>query len=122
MTSLSAKQPIDDLIISSILRSGLRSLTRILSNQYAPDGITVNSVLPEFILTKRQEEIFRARAKTSGQSSQALTNIFVQTIPALRLDSPEEVGGLVTFLASERAGYITGVAIATGGGLSKGIL
>src|SRR5258706_10271264 len=66
VTSLVAKQPSDDLTISSTLRTGLSVLTRTMANQVGPDGILVNAVLPGNTLTDRQTHLADIRAKAQG--------------------------------------------------------
>ena len=63
ITSIAARQPVDDLVISSTLRPGILGMTKVLANRHAHEGITVNSVTPGFILTARQQEIAEARGK-----------------------------------------------------------
>jgi 3-oxoacyl-[acyl-carrier protein] reductase len=68
ITSVSAKQPIPNLIISNYLRSGILGLTKTLSQELAPAGIRVNSILPGWIATDRQKELIAARAAKSGKT------------------------------------------------------
>lgn len=122
ITSVSVKQPIDGLLLSNSLRAGVTGLAKTLANEFGADGITVNNVCPGFTLTDRLEELVELRAKEAGVSrEQAIKNMSAQ-VPAGRLAQPEEFAALVTFLASERAGYINGTTIAVDGGLVKGLL
>jgi 3-oxoacyl-[acyl-carrier protein] reductase len=119
--SLVAKQPINELLISSTLRPGIMGLTRILSNQYAKDNITVNAISPGLILTKRQEELGAARAADKKMTFEEYMAESIEGIPAGRFGRPEEIGNVVAFLASEQAGYINGVNLLADGGAVKGI-
>ncbi len=121
ITSVAAKQPINDLIISSTLRPGIHGLTKVLSNKFAGFGITVNTVCPGHILTHRQEELMAARSKVAGTSPAELMNTIVKDIPSGRLGKPEEIGAVVAFLASGQAAYINGVNLLVDGGISRGI-
>ncbi len=122
ITSITAKQPIDDLVISSTVRPGILGLSKVLANQYSKHGILVNSVAPGFILTGRQEEISAARAKGAGITpAEYLANVG-KGIPAGRLGTPEELAAVIVFLASERASYISGTTVNVDGGLMKGII
>jgi 3-oxoacyl-[acyl-carrier protein] reductase len=56
IVSIVAKQPINELLISSVVRPGIFGLTKVLANLHAKDNITVNTICPGHILTKRQEE------------------------------------------------------------------
>jgi 3-oxoacyl-[acyl-carrier protein] reductase len=122
ITSLAAKQPIDDLVISSTLRPGILGLSKVLANQYTREGILINSVAPGFILTARQQEIGGARAKAMGITPAEYIEKMGKGIPAGRLGSPEELSNVIVFLGSERASYISGTTINVDGGLMKGII
>ena len=122
ITSITAKQPINDLVISSTVRPGILGLVRVLSNQYAGEGILVNSVTPGFILTARQKEISDARAAARGISQEQYVADLVREVPVKRYGTPEELASVIVFLASERASFVTGATISVDGGLTKGIL
>ncbi len=122
LTSLVAKQPIDELTISSTLRAGLSGLTKTMANQLGPDGITVNAVLMGQILTDRQTAIADVRVKEQGISYEEHFRRLAAEIPLRRLGEPREVGEVVAFLASERASYLTGVSLPVDGGLIRGTM
>jgi 3-oxoacyl-[acyl-carrier protein] reductase len=121
IVSIAAKQPIDELLISSTLRPGILGLTKVLSNQYAKDNITVNTICPGLILTKRQEELSVSRATDKNMRLEEYLSESAKTIPAGRLGRPEEIGNVVAFLASEQASYINGVNLLVDGGAARGI-
>ena len=122
LTSLVAKQPLDDLTISSTLRAGLSGLTKTMANQFGPDGITVNAILMGQILTDRQNAIADVRVKEQGISYEEHFRRLAAEIPLRRLGEAREVGEVVAFLASERASYLTGVSLQVDGGLIRGTL
>ena len=68
LTSLTAKQPIALLTISSTLRAGLSALTKTMSNEFSRDGVLVNAVVPGHVLTARQVELNEIRSKQEGIS------------------------------------------------------
>lgn len=121
IVSIVAKQPINDLLISSTLRPGILGLTKVLSNQYAQENITVNTICPGLILTKRQEELNASRATEKKMTIEEYVAESVKGIPAGRLGRPEEIGNVVAFLASEQASYINGANLLVDGGTAKGI-
>ncbi|HEU5086137.1 MAG TPA: SDR family oxidoreductase [Roseiflexaceae bacterium] len=121
ITSISAKQPIDNLLLSNAIRPGVVGLVKTLSTQLAPEGITVNNVAPGSILTDRQYELQGQRAKREGISVEEAIAASGKTIPIGRIGEPEELGALVAFLASARASYITGQTIAVDGGSGRGL-
>jgi 3-oxoacyl-[acyl-carrier protein] reductase len=122
ITSIAARQPINDLIISSTLRPGILGLTKVLANHYGKDGVLINSVAPGFILTDRQKEISAARAAKRGIPVQQYIEELSRDVPVQRLGDPSELANVIVFLASERASYVTGSTIGVDGGLSKGLL
>lgn len=122
LTSLVAKQPLDDLTISSTLRAGLSGLTKTMANQLGPDNVTVNAVLMGQILTDRQNAIADVRVKEQGISHEEHFRRVAAEIPLRRLGEPREVGEVVAFLASERASYLTGVSLQVDGGLIRGTM
>ena len=122
MTSISVKQPIDGLILSNTIRSGVIGLAKTLSNELAPFNVTVNSVCPGYTLTERVRSLARTVAGKEKTTPEAVIKRWESTIPMGRLGTPEEFGALVTFLASEQAGYITGAAIQIDGGWYKGVM
>ena len=121
VTSLSAKQPSPSLLLSSIARAGVLAFTKALATELAGEGITVNSVCPGYTATDRLSELAEAEAGRAGVAEEAIRERWAADIPARRIGSPSEFADVVAFLASERASYVTGVALAIDGGLIKGL-
>jgi len=122
ITSVSVKQPIDNLLLSNAFRAGVVGLSKTLSNQFAGDGITVNSVCPGYTRTDRVTQLNAARARELGIDEKKVERQVTADIPMGRMGQPEELAALIVFLASERAGYITGTTIQVDGGYVKGLL
>jgi 3-oxoacyl-[acyl-carrier protein] reductase len=122
ITSVSVKQPIDGLILSSAARSGVVGMAKTLANECAAEGITVNNVCPGYTLTDRVKSLAEERARKEGKTVQKVIEDYAADIPARRLGQPEELAALVVFLASERAAYITGASIQVDGGYARGLL
>lgn len=122
MTSISVKQPLDGLILSNTVRSAVVGLAKTLSNEMAPYNITVNNVCPGYTQTERVRSLARYLAEKEGTTPEAVIRRWESSVPMGRLGTPEEFGALVAFLASERAGYITGASIHIDGGFYKGIM
>lgn len=121
ITSVSVKQPIDELLLSNSLRLAVVGWAKTLSNQVAADNILVNNVCPGWTRTERVLEIFQNRAQAQDASVEAIEKAVTATIPMGRLGNPEELANLIVFLGSERASYITGTSIQVDGGAVKGI-
>jgi 3-oxoacyl-[acyl-carrier protein] reductase len=103
ITSTAAKEPIPGLTVSNGLRAGLLGLAKSLSREVASQGITVNAILPGYIRTERLAELGVSQADLEKQ------------VPAGRVGEPAELAALAAFLASERASYVSGQAIACDG-------
>jgi 3-oxoacyl-[acyl-carrier protein] reductase len=121
ITSVSAKQPIDTLVLSNTARAGVLGFSKSLSNQVAPFGITVNCVCPGYTKTERVEELAKAFEDNGKGSVQDFYETIEKMIPAGRFASPEEFAAAVAFLASQRASYITGAALPIDGGFIKAL-
>ena len=122
ITSISVKQPIDDLLLSNVYRAGVVGLAKTLSRQLAPDGITINNVAPSYTRTERIAEIFESRARDQGRAVEEIMAEAAAAYPTQRMAEPEELAALVAFLASERASYINGTTIQVDGAFYRGIL
>lgn len=121
LVSLAAKQPIDDLLMSSTLRPGILGISKVLATQYGRHGVTVNTVCPGYVLTKRMEDLGRVRSKERNITMEQYLTESAAAIPAGRLGRPEEIGDVVAFLASERASFINGANLLVDGGQARGI-
>jgi 3-oxoacyl-[acyl-carrier protein] reductase len=113
--SRSVREPIPALTVSNATRPGAAGLMKDLSQELARDGILLNTVLPGRILTDR----FREGVTHAGDPSYVQAQ--EKELPIGRLGSAKEVADAVVFLASERASYINGVALAVDGGLIRSI-
>ena len=94
-------------------------MAKTLSNELAPDGITVNTVAPGRIETDRVREGDAATARARGTSEEEARRASQAQIPMRRYGQPEELAAAVAFLVSERASYITGQILAVDGGSIK---
>ena len=122
ITSVSVKQPLDNLVLSNTTRLGVAGYAKTLANEYAKDNILVNVVCPGPNLTDRMKELIRTQVETTGISEQEVLNTWVSSIPLGRLGEPEELANLVVFLSSNKASYITGTTIQVDGGYVKSAL
>jgi 3-oxoacyl-[acyl-carrier protein] reductase len=116
ITSVSVKQPLRNLTLSNSIRAAVVGLTKTLSIELAPHNILVNSVLPGWTRTQRVDELMAARTTKQGLTREQVEAGIVGDIPLKRMGEPEEFAAVVAFLASERASYVTGVAIPVDGG------
>jgi 3-oxoacyl-[acyl-carrier protein] reductase len=117
ITSIAAKQPVDNLILSNSLRAAVTGLAKTLSREVARDGVTVNTILPGYTETERVVELFEASDDPAAARAKVESEV-----PIGRMAQPEEFAGLAAFLVSERAGYITGQSFAVDGGWLRSLL
>jgi 3-oxoacyl-[acyl-carrier protein] reductase len=108
VTSITARQPVDNLLLSNALRPAVLGFAHSLARELASDGITVNSILPGYTRTERMAQL--------GVGAET-----VAEIPAARLGEPREFAAAAAFLVSERASYITGAAVPVDGGWLRGM-
>jgi 3-oxoacyl-[acyl-carrier protein] reductase len=116
VASTSLVTPIPGLVLSNAVRAMLASWCKTLAAEVAADGVTVNLLLPGQIATDRLTSLHAAMAAGSGMAADEITARSIAAIPAGRLGRPEEFGDIAAFLASPRAGFITGSAIKVDGG------
>jgi 3-oxoacyl-[acyl-carrier protein] reductase len=105
--SSSVRSPIDNLALSNALRPGVVGWMKTLAREVGPKGITVNTIAPGRIDTERLRSI------GGGDVAQ---------IPLGRLGEPGEIAAVACFLASDRAGYVTGAVVPVDGGITRNLL
>jgi 3-oxoacyl-[acyl-carrier protein] reductase len=120
--STSVKIPLDNMILSNTIRSGVMGLAKTLSIELAQDKIRVNTVLPGATLTDRLRHSMAAHAQKQGKTLEEIQRAREATIPLGHLGEPEDVADMIVFLASDRARYVTGVTVQVDGGLVRSIL
>lgn len=120
--SVSAKQPLPNMLLSNTFRPAILGISKSLSNQYAKDGITVNSILPANILTTRTHTLLEERAKVSGKNIDEIMKEVAFGVPAQSMIEPHQIGEVAVFLASNSASFITGAAIPVDGGMSSSLI
>ncbi len=122
ITSVAAKQPLDNLILSNTARTGVLGFIKTLSSQVAQFGITVNSLCPGYTKTERVEELARVFVRDGKGTEDDFYEKLYASIPAGRIGTPDEFAQTAAFLASEGAAYITGVALQVDGGFYRGLM
>ncbi len=121
VSSMTVKEPQDNLVLSNTMRTALVSWSKSLSNAVAKDGITVNSILTGYFETDRLTSLMNMQAQTEHISFEQARQQKMNAVPIHRLGEPKEYGYLVAFLASEYASFLTGASIPLDGGIAKTI-
>ena len=119
VTSLSVKEPIETILLSNVMRSGVVSLVKSVSKDVAGEGIRVNNLVPGTIFTDRITNLGSFRAEKLGVSAEAYHAKAQKGIPMGRYGQPDEFGRLGAFLLSDAASYTTGSTFMCDGGLSR---
>lgn len=109
LSSLVVREPSPVLVLSAAHRAGLLAALKTIARQVAPDGVTVNTLMPGVIATDRAREL--------GADSPDR----VREIPAGRLGKVEEFAAAAAFLCSESAAYITGTSLLVDGGVTRSV-
>lgn len=116
--SVSVKQPVDGLLLSNAVRPGTAGLMKTLAPELGRDNITINVLCPGPIMTDR----FLSGARSAGLPVDEYVARAAAAVPLGRIGTPEEFASVAVFLASERASYVTGVALQVDGGVVRGNL
>lgn len=119
--SKTIKEPEDRLGLSTVARTALSSYSKLLAQEVAADGITVNNVLPGSVATGRLQSVIAVQAKSNDRTVEEQEAVRLASVPAGRFGDPGEVGDLIAFLASARGAFITAQNIAVDGGQIKGL-
>ena len=117
ITSISVRQPIPNIALSNAMRAAVTGLAKTLSRELAPDGITVNCLAPDSILTDRIRQV----AAATGADPAEQVKRMAAAAPMGRLGEPAEFGAACAFICSKQAGYITGQTIGVDGGALLGV-
>jgi 3-oxoacyl-[acyl-carrier protein] reductase len=109
LSSSVVREPKHALVLSSAHRAGLLAAMKTIATQVAPDGVTINTLLPGVIATDRARELGSDRPES------------VSAIPMGRLGTVEEFAAAAAFLCSQPAAYITGTSLLVDGGATRAV-
>ena len=118
-TSVTVKEPLDNLILSNSLRMAVIGLVKSLANEVGPDDIRVNAIGPGWTRTERVDQLLKARTERSGRTIEDEIAVISANVPLRRIASPAEFAKVAVFLLSPAASYITGVTLLVDGGMSR---
>ncbi|HEY8801067.1 MAG TPA: SDR family oxidoreductase [Candidatus Limnocylindrales bacterium] len=118
INAIYGKYPDPTFFATSTDRAACLAFTKALSMEVARDNVLVNSVNIGFVVTPQWENIRRQRAPDVSPE-EFFANMAEGEVPLGRFGRPDEVSGIVAFLASDRASYITGASIDVAGGMGK---
>jgi NAD(P)-dependent dehydrogenase (short-subunit alcohol dehydrogenase family) len=108
-------------VISGMRNAAIMHLTKTLSDQLGPSGITVNLIHPGLTRTERSDPMYAERARQQGVTVEEIERRLAQDIAIRRIVNAQEIGYAVAFLASPKSAAITGEVIAAGGGSQRAV-
>ena len=121
-TSSSVKEPVQNLGLSTVLRSSVSALAKTLALELAPDRIRVNQIIPGRIDTDRVRQLDEINAKKQGVSPAEAKTRAIAAIPMGRYGEIEEYGRVAAFILSDAAAYVTGATVQVDGGLIRSVV
>jgi 3-oxoacyl-[acyl-carrier protein] reductase len=116
ISGLAGRQPHFQVVPAALNNSAMLNLTKALAVELAKDQILINAVVPYIIGTERQDDTMREWANVTGQTEAEVRQQRVSKLPVGRMGRPDEVAGVVAFMASERSSYVVGTAWYVDGG------
>ena len=114
--STSVKAPLNGLGVSNTIRGAVANWSKTLANEEGKHGIRVNNVLPGATNTGRLKSIIQAKALKGGISTEEIQENMAGAVPAGRFGEPHEIGGVIAFLCTPAADYISGINVPVDGG------
>lgn len=120
VTSMAAKEPIATLALSNAARAAAHGFLKTLAAEVGPHGITVNAVMPHYILTDRVRTVMNLPPDSGPDHPAVLAASSL--LPLQRMGDPIEIGAVIAFLCSAKAGFLTGLSVPVDGGSSRGLL
>lgn len=121
ISSIAAIEPIAKMPASSVLRAGVDSWLKLMTQMYAPQGVRFNGVQPGFMNTAAVAKSLAKIAEMQGKEPEAFKKEFLQQVPLKRLGRPDEIAKATLFLLSDDASFISGTSLLVDGGLTKGV-
>jgi len=112
ITATGVKEPMPNLGVSSMMRTGSTAYLKSLAREVGGDGITVNCLAPGYIQTDRVEQLFPG----------GLPADLLDDVPAGRVGTPREIADVAAFLVSPLASYVSGVTLNVDGGMARYLL
>jgi 3-oxoacyl-[acyl-carrier protein] reductase len=121
VVGMAARNPATTYMMGGAANAALINFTKALADLGAPSNILVTAVSPGPVKTDRWDSLQRQQATAAGKDLDTFEKEQSRNFPLGRIALPEEVADLVCFLASERASFLTGIAITIDGGMSRGV-
>jgi len=121
VVGMAARNPATSYMTGGAANAALINFTKALADLGAPSNILVTAVSPGPVKTDRWDSLQRQQAEAAGKDLETYVKEQSASLPLGRIALPEEVADLVCFLASDRATFLTGIAVTLDGGMSRGV-
>jgi len=118
--SISVKQPVPNLVLSTSLRMAVTGFVKTLSDEIALKGITANVMAPGMHMTPALERLIRKNSEVEGISFEEAKEKIIDGVPVKKTGSVDDFGSLALWLLSPWSSYITGQTISVDGGAVRG--
>jgi 3-oxoacyl-[acyl-carrier protein] reductase len=119
VTTVGVKVVQPNMVLSDSVRLAIVGLAKSLSIEFAHEGIMVNCLCPGPFATDRMEYLVQSSMDRDGLDRAAAEALWLSEVPVGKFGDPSDFGAFVATLASDRAGFVTGTAIALDGGKSR---
>jgi len=120
--SISVKQPVPNLVLSTSLRMAVTGFVKTLSDEIALKGITANVLAPGMHMTPALERLIRKNSEVDGISFDEAKEKIIDNVPVKRTGNVDDFGSLALWLLSPWSSYITGQTISVDGGAVRGAM
>lgn len=120
--SVSVKQPVENLVLSTALRLGVVGMVKTLSQEIANTGVTLNILGPGSHNTPAIDRLYVKKSEQTGLPFETVKAAGIQQIPVGKLGEAADLAGLAVWLLSPQSQFITGQTITVDGGAVKGIM
>lgn len=121
LTSSTAKEPDEEMVLSNVTRAGVVAYGKTLSREVAQHGITVNSILTGSVMSERSVDLLQREAASAGTPYDEFLVECAASIPAGFISTPEQFCYTIPFLASPKSMYVNGVSLPIDGGYMRAI-
>jgi 3-oxoacyl-[acyl-carrier protein] reductase len=120
--SISVKQPVPNLVLSTSLRMAVTGFVKTLSDELALKGITANVLAPGMHMTPALERLIMKNSEVDGISFNEAKEKIIDNVPVKRTGNVDDFGSLALWLLSPWSSYITGQTISVDGGAVRGAM
>ena len=113
--------PTAKYIAGGAINAAILNITQALAEECGPYNVLVNGVNPAATATERWNTLVKQRMKITGQTEKEIREESAKNVPLGRIGLPEDIANMVTYLCSEKAGFVNGSLVDVDGGVSRAL-